>query len=439
MSGHILRHILGTAILTALACPGAASPRVELGADLARPLLVTGAPVTTHLKVGLTGLPSRGHRTPANVAIVLDRSGSMQGEKIEHARRAAVAAVDRLTAEDIVAVLAYDHEVTVLVPATRLTDRAAVRNAIMALQPGGYTALFAGVSHAAAEVRKFLDDRHVNRIVLLSDGLANVGPDSPAELGSLGSALKQEGISVTSIGLGLGYNEDLMSQLAWRSDGNHAFVEHPRDLARVFDHELGDVLSVVAQNVTIRIDCPPGVRPVRVLGREAEVRGQTVLVTVNQLYAEQEKYALVELEIAAAGAGETRAVADVQVDYADMATGAIDQLRETVTVAFTDDHALASGRENRDVMIAVVEQVSTEQSMLAVALRDQGRISEAQQVLLDNAAFVASNASQLQSQELEELARSNETDAQRLSAEEWERNRKQMRATQEKLKQQRKW
>ena len=73
--------------------------------------------------------------------------------------------------------------------------------------------------------------------MLLSDGLTNVGPDSPAELGALGASLETKGIAVSTIGLGLGYNEDLMARLAGRSDRNHAFVEHPRDLARV--HGVG--------------------------------------------------------------------------------------------------------------------------------------------------------------------------------------------------------
>jgi len=425
-------------IVVLVAATGEAT-RVKLEADLAQPLLTAGVRETTYLKVGLTGSERGARRTPVNVAIVLDRSGSMQGEKLQRARQAAIAAIDRMGADDIVAVVAYDHNVQLLVPATKLTSTEDIRAALLDLTAGGYTALFAGVSRGAAEVRKFLDRQRVNRIILLSDGLANVGPDSPAELGSLGATLKQEGLSVTTIGLGLGYNEDLMSRLAWRSDGNHAFVEHPRDLARIFDHELGDVLSVVAQEVLVTIECPPGVRPLRVLGRPAEIIGSTVLVTLNQLYAEQEKYVLVELEVESDDRGASRVVADVTVSYANMLTGQTDRLSEGVAVRFTDSPDLAQSSENPDVMVAVVEQIATERNMLAVALRDQGKVAEAQQVLIDNADFVASNAARLDSEQLEDLAESNRADADKLSPEEWARNRKQMRATQEKLKQQRKW
>ena len=113
---------------------------------------------------------------------------------------------------------------------------------------------------------------------------------SPAELGNLGASLIKEGISVTTLGLGLDYNEDLMTALALRSDGNNYFIENSAELGRKFAYEFDDVTSVVAQEVTVRITCAPGVRPVRVLGREADITGQTVTAYLSQVYGEQQKY-----------------------------------------------------------------------------------------------------------------------------------------------------
>src|SRR5262249_32047712 len=147
------------------------------------------------------------------------------GEKINKANEASRMVLDRLDSNDILSVVAYDDTAEVLVPATRVFDKEAIRRRIAAIVPQGSTALFAGVSKGIEEVRKFRDAAHVNRVVLLSDGQANVGPSSPNELGRLGAATAKEGISITTIGLGLGYNEDLMTQLAMRSDGNHGFAE----------------------------------------------------------------------------------------------------------------------------------------------------------------------------------------------------------------------
>jgi len=433
--------IAGTVVASALlAAAPASATRVHLDVDLAQPMLEAGADRTTYLKIGLTGFELGTQlRTSVNVAIVLDRSGSMQGEKLERAKEAAIAAIDRLTAQDIVSVIAYDHQVRVLVPATRVSDTEQMRAAIRSLEVGGNTALFAGVSKGAAEVRKFLDRHRVNRVILLSDGLANVGPDSPSELGSLGLSFKKEGISVTTIGLGLGYHEDLMTRLAGASDGNHAFVEHPRDLARIFDNEFGDVLSVVAQEVVVYIHCPPGVRPLRVLGRDAEIVGSTAVVTLNQLYADQEKYVLLELEVPGGRRGERRPLADVEVTYANMATKSSERVTGQASAFFTDQTELVRRAENREVMVAVVEQVATERNELALALRDQGKIEEAQRALLDNASYIQQNAVDLDSESLSKLATENVQQSEGLEGADWERSRKQMRETQEKVKQQRSW
>src|SRR5678816_4638723 len=142
---------------------------VQVVASLGHPVLLAGRPAVTFLKVGLTGeRKSAAYRTPANLSIVLDRSSSMEGERIAKAREAAVMLVDNLRPEDFVSVVVYSDTVEVLVPATLAADRAAITRQIRAIQSNGSTALFAGVSKGAQEVRKHLDRNRTNRVVLLS-------------------------------------------------------------------------------------------------------------------------------------------------------------------------------------------------------------------------------------------------------------------------------
>ncbi len=255
--------------LTIVALSGSASAKqVAVDVSMAQPVMAAGEkPQTTTLKVGLTGfeLPRGGDgRPPVNVAIVLDKSGSMSEPKLAHAKDAAKMAIQRLGSQDIVSIIAYDHNVEVLVPATKVSDRKSMLAAIDRIAIGGNTALFAGVAKGADEVRKFRQRELVNRIILLSDGQANVGPKSPGALGNLGASLAKEGIAVTTIGLGSGYNEDLMFALADKSDGNHTFAESPSQLATAFDAEFGDILTVAAQELTgedqLRSRNPPGAR-----------------------------------------------------------------------------------------------------------------------------------------------------------------------------------
>jgi len=336
-------------------------------------------------------------------------------------------AISKLSSKDIVSVVAYNHTVSVLLPATRATDTAAIRSAIDQLTADGSTALFAGVSKGADELRKFLDKKRANRIILLSDGLANVGPSTPAELGELGSSLIKEGISVTTIGIGTDYNEDLMVQLARRSDGNHAFVNEPADLAKILKAEFGDVLSVVAQEVVVRIECAAGIRPLRFLGREGDVAGQACNATLNQLLSEQEKYLLLEVEVPATEADKIRDVATVSLSYLNMQTKTTDRLTSAMAVRFTKDEATVEQHANKEVMVTVVEQVANDNNKRAVELRDQGKVEEAKSVLKNNVDYVAANATKYDSEKLRRQAEFNSESVQNLEGEKWNAGRKLMR------------
>lgn len=432
---------MAVALLAGGLAGAATGGQVRLGAAAAHPVLEAGRKQTTYIKVGLTGfeIENQARRAPVNIAIALDRSGSMSGEKIRRAREAAVNAIERLDRRDIIAVVAYDDGVNVISPATRADDMAGLRERIMAIEPGGSTALFAGVGKAAEETRKFLDRGRVNRVILISDGLANVGPASPGELADLGASLAKEGISVTTIGLGLGYNEDLMTRLAKAADGNHAFVENSRDLAGIFDREFGDVLSVVAKDVTIRIDCAEGVRPVRVLGREGEIAGQRVTAAIQQIYSKQEKYILLEVEVPARADGTTMQLAQVSVSYANLGTDTTDHLTSTVGARFSADRELVEKSQDRDVMVAATLQVAAADNRMAVKLRDEGRVEEARRTLMDNAGRLRAAASSLASPELRKYGEANALDADSLEGAKWDSRRKQMRKDQYSIEAQQAW
>ena len=425
----------GTSLLMVMAMFGVLgvwAEQITLDVSLGTPTMLAGAKQKTYLRVNMTGcdLKDTGRRAPVNVAFVLDKSGSMQGEKITKVKQAARMAIDKLRDEDIVSVVAYDSTVQVLVPATRLTDRNQVYAAIDRLQADHSTALFAGVSKGAAELHKFLDKERVNRIILLSDGLANVGPSSPGDLAELGTSLGREGISVSTIGLGMDYNEDLMTKLAQKSDGNHMFAENAADLERTFAQEFGDVLTVVAQKVKINIRCGDGVRPVRVLGREADIVGQTTTLALNQLYGRQTKYIILEVEVTG-GTKETEMnVASVNVAYLNMATNAEETIQREAKVAFTDLPALVEANTKTDVMAAAVYQIGVENNMLATKLRDEGKIDEAREVLNSNVGFLYSNAIKFHDKELDSYSASNSSAAANLGDENWKRQRKVMRMEQ---------
>jgi Ca-activated chloride channel family protein len=283
--------------------------------------------------------------------------------------------------------VAYESGVQTLIPAQPVGNRRAIERAIRFIQPGGNTALFAGVSQGASEVRKYFEcGGYVNRIVLLSDGLANVGPSSPEELGRLGAALMKEGISVTTVGLGLGYNEDLMTRLAQRSDGNTYFVESSVDLPRIFAAELGDVLNVVARRVVIEIEFPDGVRPLGFIGREGIIRGQHAELTLNQLYGGQEKYALVEVEVTPPESGTEREIARARISYEDALTRHSATLTAARTVQFSRSRETVISSADHQVQADYAQNVIALAKDKAVELVDSGRKDAAAQEMRRQAA-----------------------------------------------------
>lgn len=381
---------------TALAAVGVVSPlaakssaAVDLRIELDRPVLPADSAQRAIVKVALTGgrLERVGERPPVNLVVVLDRSGSMSGDKIEKAREAAIEALRRLDRRDFFSLVVFDHEVSTVIAPQHPTETYALERQIRAINSRGNTAIYAGVNQGAAELRKNLEREDcVHRVLLLSDGLANIGPSSPADLGRLGAALRKERIAVTTIGLGEGFNEDLMAALAQRSDGNHYFVAESGDLPRIFAAELGDVLNVCAKEVVVKIRFPGGVRVIRSIGREAECRDGEAEFSLNQLYGGQEKYLLLEVEVPAGRAGSEQTLATATARYADTDGKAQRELQAETRVTYTKDEARVKSSANLTVQTDYAYNRIAEAKDEAIALNDAGRRQEAAATLAATSA-----------------------------------------------------
>jgi Ca-activated chloride channel family protein len=206
-----------------------------------RGCFVRNSPQEVVIKIDLSTIPDRkkSRRTPLNLAVVLDRSGSMTGAKIEKAKQAAMQLVDRMRPDDVFSFVIFSDEAQVIVPAQHLEGKDAIKEKIESVEAQGSTALYAGVSTGADQIAEYLSDKRINRIILLSDGIANVGPSTPRDLRRLGSQLVERGISVTTMGVGDDYNEDLMAGLAEASDANYYYVKDTEKLPEIFNQELG--------------------------------------------------------------------------------------------------------------------------------------------------------------------------------------------------------
>jgi Ca-activated chloride channel family protein len=355
-------------------------PEVKLKVELDRKVLPAGKTERVVLKISLEPdqvVRDEANRAPVNLALVLDRSGSMSGEKIEQAKEAAIQAIRRLGATDRISIVAYSNHAETIVPAQSAKNTEKLVDLVRQLQASGKTALFAGVNQGAAELRKNLEGEYFNRIILLSDGLANHGPSSTEDLVRLGRALVKEDISVSTVGLGTGYNEDLMAGLAKEGQGNLYFAETSKELPGIFDAEIGDALNVVARHATLRIELEDGVRPIRLIGRQGAILENHVEIEINQLYGGQEKFALLEVEVPAGKAKEKKNLARIVAKFKAAENGLVISRKTTVSCAFSEREKEVTASINEKVVVAYVDNEVAQAKDAAIALADEGRHEDA--------------------------------------------------------------
>ena len=233
---------------------------------------------------------SQPKRAPVDVAFVLDRSGSMGGEKIQVSKHAVDVALDQLQEQDRATIVAFDDEISLLhqlAPATML-NRIAMRASLYRLDARGSTDLGGGwltgcQQLAAAESGR--GDVRLKRAIVLTDGMANVGITDPGELAHHAGELRSRGIATTTLGIGAGFDEFLLAEMAEAGGGNFEYLASARQLVPFFSRELGELLATVAANLTLTVTLPYGMRGT-VLGNVPHTReGKTFTISLGDVTA----------------------------------------------------------------------------------------------------------------------------------------------------------
>lgn len=315
-------------------------------------------------------------RVPLNISLVLDRSGSMAGEKIAYARKAAAFVVAQLTDQDVLSIVHYDEHVEVMSPSAPVKNKEALIGKINALTDRGSTNLTGGMLEGYTQVNLTRKDGYVNRVLLMTDGLANSGITDPAQIRKLVSNMYLEkGIALSTFGLGADYHEDLLTSMAETGRANYYFIDNPDKIPTIFAAELKGLLSVVAQQALVEVTLPDGIACVKTYGYPYEQKGNKVLVRLNDVYARDEKGILFKLRSRAPVKGALKLRCDLQ--YTDAADFRLVKDAKTLVLEQADNVRTVKEAEEPLVqeMIALFE--ATESFDEVMAKVDAGHYDQA--------------------------------------------------------------
>lgn len=306
-----------------------------------------------------------------NIAFVLDRSGSMAGESVQALRQAVSAAFAALDEHDVVSIVLFGSEVETLLPAQR-RDQVVGLDALLArIEPAGGAALYDALNQGAAQLRRYAANSVLNHLVLITDGPATKGPREHDDFTRLAELFAGEKITLSTIGLGDEFEEDLLAALARIGGGRFRYAAQPAQVSAVLQAELTPLRAIVAQEVVLRIEFVDGCREVESSGWEpAMIEDETVTYRFPHLFAGQE---LSLLAGAIMQARRDRAeVATVRLRWTDAATGTAHETTRRLSVYFENSSWLVQKSINASVLRTAVGAVVSEGMQRAIEQLDKG-------------------------------------------------------------------
>jgi Ca-activated chloride channel family protein len=316
--------------------------------------------------------PVAADRRPLALALVIDRSGSMTGGKLDVTRRCARFLVEHLAEDDQLAVITFDDQVDVATPLVPVgPNRPALHAGIASIVAGGQTNLSGGWLKGVEALSALDDGTHTRRVLLLTDGMANVGITDDLQLAKMARASAGDGIGSTTIGFGAGFSEDLLTAMADAGGGGAHFAESPDAAPAIFAEEFTDLLSLVAQNVSATIS--PAWDQVRLLEimndfPQVQQADASVQVQIGDAYGDETRRLVFQLHVPALATLGPAKVADVVIRY--VSVGEQIAMHE-VTVPVVVNAVSAD-----DAAAAVPDAQVTEEVVVLASARAQERARE---------------------------------------------------------------
>lgn len=333
-------------------------------------------------------------RSPVNLALVIDRSGSMSGFKLNQAKQAARQLVSQLRPEDRLTIVHYGSDVKAM-EGVNATDEN--RDRLLAYIDGiwddGGTNIAAGLTTARDLLMRSKHDFKVNRIVLISDGQPTEGITDHASLIDLARQVRQDGASLSSIGVGTDFNEQLMEAFAEVGAGAYAYLQDAAQLEQIFQKDLNAASTQVARNVTLTIKVPQGTSLVRTLGytpiaRSASGSDELVTIALPDFAAGSTERVVIEFAVNGQSDGQAIDVSHLTLNYTDLLASQPVTTNAFVRASVTKDSTLVQQKQDGEAVVFAARAQAGANTQAAVEALKRGDRVEAKQLFEANKRII---------------------------------------------------
>jgi len=270
---------------------------------------------------------------PLNLALVIDCSGSMDApEKMPYVKQSLRVFLRSLATNDIVSIVGFSTNATLITPATKVGDGSWIEATINRLAPGGSTNLYDGLMMGFREVDRNFDVRRNNFVILLTDGIANVGTTDPNRIAADAKAYNDKGIYLSSIGLGKDFNDPLLSTLATQGKGGYSYIDSAEEMDKVFRREVSGLIQSAAKDVSVTISPASGINIEAITGYDGRPPTGAFQVRLRDMGTGESQVVLAKLYVNPGSSGR-RSLATVGLRYKDL----FSQRNETMTQSVAAD------------------------------------------------------------------------------------------------------
>ncbi len=355
--------------------------KLEAGREQTVDVLIRITPPAPNLDASRR--PNWKGRPDLNLSLVLDRSGSMEGEKMIRARDAAMFCVDQMLPTDRLSVVTFDDRIDVLFPSEPVTNKPLLKDLISRVAARGSTALHEAWVRGGITVTEQMLDQGINRVILVTDGLANIGITNTDEIVGQAMGLYQRGVSTSTIGIGADFNEDLLMPMAQSGGGNAWHVVEPEDMQHIFQVELEGLILQFAHTVSLGLIPADGVRVVDLLN-DFELT-ETGRYRLPNMQGGSPLDIVVQLKIDAQEVGTEMRLLDLRLGFTPQDARNAEVLKQAHTVRFVTQPEFERLAENPEVVKAVQFLMNARARNEAMRRMDHGDYFGAESVLFEAA------------------------------------------------------